>query len=212
MTQRARHLGPESPERTGRGGRVASRAPAAARVLELQRSAGNQAVLALLARAPKGGKPAPAKPAPAETPRGTHAVVEGVGTIPLLSYQWGVGRGVTVGGTHGEGHPQVNELVITSELGEHSAALARAATDGRPGTVEVVTMKDGKPYLRITLEGALISSYSASGPGGGQTKPTETWTINADAIKWELVGADLGDPGGSRPAPGSEWDLRGSRG
>jgi type VI protein secretion system component Hcp len=197
MKRRARHPGPAPLERTERGGPAPPRAvPAgpAADVLALQRLAGNRAVAALVARTPRAEAP--------PQPKDTHVIVPKLGTIPLLSFQWGVG------GQDREGRSALKELSLSSEVGSHSSALWRAATDGTPlGTVEVVLMKDGKPYGRIKLHNAMVSSYSTGGRSGGHHKPTETWSLNVESIEW--VSADGGARGGgdSGAGVGSVWDY-----
>jgi type VI protein secretion system component Hcp len=197
-TQRARHPRPEPPGRTQRGGPLAARAPAAARVLALQRQAGNRAVVALLARTPRTEAPA--------QPKDTHAIVATLGTIPLLSFSWGVS-----GRRDRDGGPGVKELSLSSEAGSHSPALWRAAAEGTPlGTVEIVLMKDGKPYARIKLHGAVVSAYSTGAGSAGRSKPVETWSLNADGVEWEIPrGDDAGDGAGrSRgPAGPDVWDV-----
>jgi len=163
-------------------------------VLALQRTAGNRAVVAMLART--AGATAPAKR------KETHAILPEIGTIPLLSFSWGEGG-------HGrEGRSAFKELSLMSEQGEHSAALMRAAAEGTPlGTVEVVLMKDGKPYGRIKLHNVIISSFSTAGSAGGDGKPTDAWTLNAEKIEWEFTGAGGGSGGGRPPATRDVWDY-----
>jgi type VI protein secretion system component Hcp len=197
-TQRARHPRPEPPGRTQRGGPLAARAPAAARVLALQRQAGNRAVVALLARTPRTEALA--------QPKDTHAIVAKIGTIPLLSFSWGAS-----GRRDRDGGPGVKELSLSSQAGSHSPALWRAAAEGTPlGTVEIVLMKDGKPYARIKLHGAVVSAYSTGAGSAGRSKPVETWSLNADGVEWEIPrGDDAGDGAGrSRgPAGPDVWDV-----
>jgi len=197
MTRRARHLLPDSPERAERTGRGLARATPAARVLALQRQAGNRAVVALLARAP--GAKAPVKPKAPATPKETYLIVPKLGMLPLRSFSWGVS---------GRAGPQaqINELTVTTELGDRSSALAQAVATGTSlGTVEIVLMKDGEPYARVKLHDALVSSYSMSN-GDGTGKPVESWTLNAKSIKWEAIGGGAPDRG-SDGYDRSAWHL-----
>ena len=161
------HTTPAPPVRTG-----------ADDVLALQRSAGNRAVSAVLAREPA---PADAKAPPAAA---ATAMLSGIGTIPLLSVNLDAGRGLQ--GPVGRGADRdaqgPREIVVTSHHGKHSSLLAKAAVSGGPMTVEI-TMAQGK--LKLTLENALISNYSTS---GGSEGAIESWALNFSAMKQEREG------------------------
>jgi type VI secretion system (T6SS) effector Hcp len=128
-------------------------------VLALQRSAGNRAVGALLARQP------------AETATDadtqTRVVLPGIGTVPLLSFSWNVGY-----------NGRSTELQLQSVQGDHSAKLARASIDGTAMDVEVIAPRGGVT-MHIFLKGALVSSYSLS----SGDRPTESWTLNYVSIE-----------------------------
>jgi type VI protein secretion system component Hcp len=152
--------------------------PIAAELFALQRSAGNRAVAAMLARdakapaRPKGDKAAPPKPA------GPHVTIEGIGVIPLESFQWGSQRGP---GGHGGGQPHVTEMQFSSQLGPHSNDLFRATLSGEAHDAEIVyPTKDGE--LRIKLKGAMVSSYSTSGEG---KDAMESWTLNFTGVEFK---------------------------
>jgi hypothetical protein len=144
-------------------------------VLALQRSAGNHAVSAMLAREPADAKAPPAAAATARLP--------GIGTIPLQSVSLDPGRFQGPAGGGGErSRATTREIVVTSRQGKHSSLLARAAISGGPMTVEIV-MAQGK--LKLTLENALISSYSTAGGSEGEI---ESWTLDFSAMKHEREG------------------------
>ena len=152
--------------------------PIAAELLALQRSAGNRAVAAMLARdakappKPKEDKAAPPKPA------GPHVTIDGIGVIALESFQWGSHRGP---GGHGGGQPQVTEMQFTSKIGPHSNDLFRATLSGEARDAEIVyPTKDGE--LRIKLRGAMVSSYSVS---GGDKDAMESWTLNFTGVEFK---------------------------
>ena len=159
-------------------------------MLALQRQVGNRAVGALLARAPKPKTP-PKMPAPKspELKDGIHAIVPGIGTIQLTSAQLGTSRqtGTATGqGSSREANaPRLMDITVTSEQGDHSNQLLRAAIEGHLGTVEIRFVKDGKAYLTIRLHNALISSFSVSGSAEGHAKPLETWSLNGDKLEYE---------------------------
>jgi hypothetical protein len=167
----------KDPERSDAQERPAENAPAAG-VLALQRSAGNRAVAAMLARSPDT-----AAPKGEEKAAGQHAVFPGIGTIPLQSIQFGGG------GPPGRARdePAVRDIVCTSLQGEHSAALMRASLEGKGVDVEII-MPSGKGTLIIKLTNAMVTSYS-TGSGGGD-KPMETWALNFTAIEYRYQGED----------------------
>jgi hypothetical protein len=145
-------------------------------VLALQRSAGNRAVSALLARSPDATKSKEDEKGAAAA--GASAKLSGIGTIPLLSVSFDVNR--TPGGRGGEGGaPPPQEIVFFSKIGEHSAKLTQAAIDGRPMEVEVI-LPGGGSTVRLKLTGAIVSSYSKS---GGDPGATESWTLNFQSLE-----------------------------
>jgi type VI protein secretion system component Hcp len=152
--------------------------------------AGNRAVSALLARDPKTKTP------PAKTPvkpKHSYVAIEGMDPILFESAQFGGSSSVSPSnrGNTREAHaPQIAEIVITTLLGDHSNELFRQSLQGKPFSAEVVYVRpDGQVYLKIKLTNALISSYSVSGHGGGpDSKPVESWTLNADKIDYENMG------------------------
>lgn len=153
---------------------TAPRQDAAAAVLALQGSAGNQAVGALLARVPAGA------PEKTERPEGAARVTLGdIGTIQVESVQLppsGGGRGGPGGG--GKGKPPVGELILTSRVGPHSSALLRASADGRAMDGRVEFRGDD---LRLELTKAIVASYQVSTVDEGRT---EHWTLDAEAVEF----------------------------
>jgi hypothetical protein len=145
----------------------------AARMIALQRTAGNHAVAAMLARE---AKPKEAPPAPAL------AVVEGIGTIPLLSFSMAEEQR----GAHGArgsdreqpAKPPPRDINVMSNQGEHSSALQLAAQRG--DTFEVELFVGAK--VRIKLHKAMITSFSISGHGGDA--PIDSWTLNAESVEF----------------------------
>jgi type VI protein secretion system component Hcp len=169
--------------------------PVAERLLALQRSAGNRAVGAVLARAPDTKE----KPkAPAAT--GYAATLPGIGTIELQSLSFGSDRTSPGGGGGGDRDQSPREMTFSSKVGEHSTKLQQALGDGRAMDV-VVTMPGG---VKLTLKGAIVSSYSAGAGGGGDT--LETWTLNFVGIEQEK------QEGPSEKGGAPSWDLGDARG
>jgi type VI protein secretion system component Hcp len=167
--------------------------------MQLQRMAGNRAVAALIARDSTTKAP-PAKPKK-DPPKQNHVVISGMDPIVFQSAQVGGRQNPTSSSRAGQretGAPQVAEIVITTMLGEHSTKLFQQSLRGEPFSAEIVFVdKDGKPYLTIKLKNAMISSYSVSGHGGGEdSKPMESWTLNADKIEYTSIADGAPAPGG----------------
>jgi hypothetical protein len=151
---------------------VAAPAPVspAARMLALQRTAGNHAVAAMLARevAPKQAEPAHGL-----------AVVEGLGTIPLDAVSMGEARpNASSRATEKEKPAPPREITVMSKQGEHSAALALANQRGDVFEVELLVGEK----LRLKLHKAMISAFSESGHGGDGA--VDSWTLNAESIEF----------------------------
>ncbi len=192
----------KDPERTDDERRPDVPGPAAD-LLALQRTAGNRAVGALLARQPKPTAPKEKPKAPAPAATGNRVVFPGVGTIPIESIQMGGGRTPPGPGSGGdrEAPPSVSEIVVTSLQGDHSPALFRASIDGKGVDVEII-LEHGKEAVVIELTNAIVSNYSVSGSGGEGT-PRESWTLNFTGIKFRRAGEKADDGKG----PGAEWSL-----
>ena len=160
-------------------------------VLALQRSAGNQAVAAMLSRQPV-----------AEETRGGgsekaaavgKATLTGIGAIPILSFN------MATGGT-GKGKTPTSDYSFSSSVGPHSSKLQEALLQGKVIDAEVEVKS-----FKVKLLKAMLVSYSTS---SGEGELTETWTLSADSIR---VGEDS-DGGGGRGGGGGSWDLGGATG
>lgn len=149
-------------------------APAVDKALELQKSAGNRAVGAMLSRWPGFGAPLIA-----QWPKEPQMIVDGT-VITIESFQEGVQAHGTATGSSGTqnrtGATGPGEIIVMLKMGKHSADLLLQATRG-PGykTVEIVIpTKDGKG-IRFTLTDVQISNYSISGSGAS---PLESLALN----------------------------------
>lgn len=155
-----------------------ARATPAGDVLALQRSAGNRAVAALLARDAT-------KPKEEKTPQGTgpRVIFPGIGEIPVESFQLAGMRSVPRRGSREEPEEKLpKEILFTSKVGEHSDALMRAMVQGDVRNVEVILPQGS----RLKLKGAIVASYNVSS-GGDQ--PTESWSLSFESMEFEHEGA-----------------------
>jgi type VI protein secretion system component Hcp len=149
-----------------------------ARVLELQKTAGNRAVGAALSRWPVFGA------VQATWPKERQMILDDGTAIPIESFQEATG-GTNVVTSSTSGSPNrtsftgPGEIVVTVKMGKYSTDLFRQAASGSGyKTVEIVIpTKDGKG-IRFILTDVLISSYSVSGHGGAGDAPLESLSLS----------------------------------
>lgn len=109
----------------------------------------------------------------------------------------------TVG--RGGGNPGVSEINVTTALGSGAARLFELSLKG-PGKKVVIAFvdKDGRTYLKITMEDTLISSFQVGGSGGGSDQPMVSMTLNFAKITYEAMTTEQG----KAVLQKSGWDLR----
>ena len=141
-------------------------------MLALQRTVGNRAVGAMLAR---DATTAEAEPADAKSPGGSRAAIEmgSLGKIALDSWNFPTSGGT--GGGHG-GSQKPRDISLQSQGGKHSPKLAEAVAKGTP--YESAVIDAGHVVYRMT--DVFVSSYQ---PGGGEKHDKdgsgpESWSIN----------------------------------
>ena len=138
----------------------------AARILALQRTAGNHAVAAMLARE--------AKPKPAAAPSPGLAILQGIASIPCLSVQ----LNQHAGSPHSQGKDAPpSELVIAAKQGDHSPVLENAARSGLAFEADVFI----GDQVHLKLHKALVSSYRLDNAPDG---PVESWTLNSESVEF----------------------------
>ena len=137
------------------------------RVLDLQKTAGNRAVGAAIAR---WGLPWLPQTAAPQWPKEPQVIMDGK-VIPMSSFSWSDPHGGTGGAGAGKGRSD-GEVSISTTLGEHSAELARRTADGTPYKTVIIVMphKDGAG-VTITFTDAFVSGYQITGE-------QENWTLN----------------------------------
>ena len=113
----------------------------------------------------------------ADTKRESTIEIEGLGTIPLLSYSFGVG-GPGKRGRRGEEQPVHADLNVTTAMGGHTPKLSEAAAKGKPFPTVVIK----GAAVTITLKNAFVSGYSS---GGGGAEPTEQWSLSYESIEYK---------------------------
>ena len=170
-----------------------AKADPAARVLELQKTAGNRAVGAALSRWPRFGAPAVA-----QWPKESQMILDGT-SIPIESIQEaiqgsGTGSSTTSGNMNKSGATGPGEIIVTLKMGKHSSdLLLQSQTGSGYKTVEIVIpSKDGKGGFRFILTDVLISNYSIS---SGLSSPTESLELS---FKKREFSHDAPPPNGRR--------------
>jgi hypothetical protein len=156
---------------------------AAAKVLELQKTAGNRAVGAALDRWAQPWIPQAAQQQ-GTWPKEPQLIIDGKMVIPLESYSEG-NRNITAGSTgSGEREPEKDrftgpgEMHVVFTLDELAAELARATAEGKhyESVQIVVPFKDGNG-IRWVLTDVLISGYQVSGATSGK-EPVVALTLS----------------------------------
>jgi type VI secretion system secreted protein Hcp len=106
--------------------------------------------------------------------------------IAISSFQFGVGRGATIGsGTRSVSAPSVSEITVTHQSDKYSVPLANQSLrgDGTGNAIIYIARLNvsGKivNYLEFDLGGALVTSYSLSSAG---ENPSESFSLNFTSI------------------------------
>lgn len=113
------------------------------------------------------------------------------GAIDLLGFSYGVKapRDVATGQSSGKRQhcPSIGPLTVSSSLSKASPVLALACCTGRHiprATLSVHRTADPEPYLTITLEEVMVSSYSTSGAPSDDV-PVDSISLNFTKIEFE---------------------------
>lgn len=133
--------------------------------------------------------------------------------IPIMSYQLGVGRGVSAahGGGHREGSaPSISEVTISKLMDKTTTLLLEEACCGA-GDKEVIithlrsTQSGGTPVLLFTikLEKVMVSGHSISASEG--SVPNESLSLNFTKVTWTYHAQK--EDGTSEGGVPVGWDL-----
>ena len=126
--------------------------------------------------------------------------------IQVNSFQWGVGRGVSL--PHGaedtrEGsEPSISEVVVTKRMEKSSPKLWQDAVGGDFGTeVQVkftTTTKDKvESFLEYKFTNTGLSGYSVA--GSGDNAPDESLSLNFAKVEWKYGQIDA--------KTGTKWET-----
>ena len=144
--------------------------------------------------------------------KGTSKIAKHENWIELDSLQFGVGRAISnVGGSADRetSNPSFSEITCSKSTDKASPELFMQAIGGKSlGKAEFHFLNTGgidkkeQVYLTIEVEGAMLSSYSAS---SGGDRPTESFSINFTKIsyKYDTFTGDKIETGTAK-----KWDLQ----
>jgi type VI secretion system secreted protein Hcp len=111
--------------------------------------------------------------------------------IEIDSFSFGVaqaGTGGLTGGGQGAGKAHFHDMSFTSKISKASPKLKLGCVTGQHiDEATLVCRKAGgqqEEYLKIKLNGVLISSYNVSGVGSGGAVPTDQFTLNFTKIEF----------------------------
>jgi type VI secretion system secreted protein Hcp len=134
--------------------------------------------------------------------KGDSIIEEHPGWINLNSFQFGVGRGISVAGAgidRETSNPSFSEIVVTKSMDVASVFLMMEAACGKSLTKATFhwiqtsgTDQTGQHFLEIILESPILSGYSIS---SGGDRPSETISISYNAI---TVKYDQFEKGGTK--------------
>ena len=117
------------------------------------------------------------------------------GWIEIQSFQWGVGRGTTMGsatGRAGAGRSSVGEIQITKTVDSASPKLFQAAATGKHFQTAVIEQAgSGGRSMTITLQDVFVSSVQNAGAGGGDI-PTESITLQFARSSTQYANSSMG--------------------
>lgn len=109
--------------------------------------------------------------------------------ITLESFQFGVGRSISSGGSGRQtGPPSVSEVTVTKTMDQSSAALLQASLSGANADAHIyftdTKLKSSPLYLEIHLENVLLSGFSTS---SGGDRPSESLSLNFTKITYKAT-------------------------
>lgn len=134
------------------------------------------------------------------------------GEIEIDSFSWGCSNAGSHsgGGGGGAGKVSFQDVHFTTKVSIASPKLVLHCATGQHIKKAVLTVrkqgKDQQEYYKVTLEDILVSSYQSGGHEGGDSRPTDQFSLNFTKIKFEYKAqkpdGTLGD------GPTATWDVK----
>jgi type VI secretion system secreted protein Hcp len=133
--------------------------------------------------------------------------------IEIESFSWGVTQTGTLafGGGGGAGKAQFQDFHFTSNTSKASPQLFIKCATGehiKDGTLSLrkAGREQEQVFLKITLTDVLVSSYQTGGSAGGETVPTDQFSLNFAKIEYTYTPQK---PDGSLDsAVQATWDIK----
>lgn len=133
--------------------------------------------------------------------------------IELNSFQWGVGRGISMqsGSSQGReaGLPSLSEITVTKDYDAASSDLLKEALSGVAKPVKIAFTRTGKSgsgvenYLEIDMTDVILSGLSMS---SGGDKPSESLSLNYSTVSFKNT--PMMDDGSAGTAVTVHFDLK----
>jgi len=133
-------------------------------------------------------------------------------TIEIESFSWGCTNSGSFasGGGGGAGVVSFQDIHFTTKVGAASPLLMLACASGQHLTKATLYVRKAggkqEDYYVVTMEGVLVSSYQSGDAAGGDSIPTDQFSLNFSKIKFEYKPQDPKGGLGS-PIEGS-WNLK----
>ena len=114
------------------------------------------------------------------------------GEIDVLAWSWGLSQSgnMHMGSGGGSGKASFQDISFTKYVDKSSAALMKKCANGEhyKDATLVVRKAGGKPleYIKIKMEGVIVSSVSTGG-SGGEDRLTENVTLNFSKVNYTYV-------------------------
>lgn len=131
-------------------------------------------------------------------------------SIDVLAWSWGLSQSGTfhAGAGGGAGKVNVQDISLTKYVDSSSTALILAASKGTHIKQAVLTVRKAGDtpleYIKITLDGVMVSSLSTGG-SGGEDRLTENVSLNFAKFKVEYT--TQAETGGKGTTSTAAWDI-----
>jgi type VI secretion system secreted protein Hcp len=131
--------------------------------------------------------------------------------IDIQSFSWGETSGGTMSsGGGGARKIAMTDFHFTMAYNKASPQLMQVCATSRKIPTALLTVrkagKDQQEYLKVTMNEVLVSSYQTDGHGGGDTIPTDQFSLNFAKIEFEYREQD--ESGQLKGAITARYDLK----
>jgi type VI secretion system secreted protein Hcp len=112
-------------------------------------------------------------------------------TIEVSSFSWGATNAgsFSAGAGGGAGKVHFNDIQFTTSVNKSSPLLMKACATGQHIKKAVLFVRkaggDQHDYYKLTLEDLMVSSYMSGGHEGGNSLPTDQFSLNFAKIDFQ---------------------------